>query len=62
MRRAMKKAAETKEDVDPDAPDGMRLLRRRCCEPAEVSSGGCAGSAPAKPAEEPRSGDFEPTA
>ena len=54
---AKKKAADTREDVDPDALDGKPAAKTK---PAEVPAAAAPPTAPTKPAEEPRSGTSSP--
>jgi penicillin-binding protein 1A len=52
-----RKAADTREDVDPDAPDAAPAAKSK---PAEAPASAAPAIVPGKPAEEPRSGTSTP--
>jgi penicillin-binding protein 1A len=54
---AKKKAADMREDVDPDAPDAVPAVKSK---PADAPAAAAPAIVPGKPAEEPRSGTSNP--
>jgi penicillin-binding protein 1A len=54
---AKKKAADMREDVDPDAPDAPPVVKSK---PADAPAAAAPAIVPGKPAEEPRSGTSNP--